>query len=182
MIRPLQLYGLRKHMQEFEFHAGKHPNHRHMIWPCETQRDSDPGDYDMIRNASQALHKTLTTAWYCSQVTHLNHSAKLFVNSKVDHGVSLDRVIFSESLCVDIKPSNTLHLSIRSYSQTYLDKNCPSHALHGPRYHEIVKWCLEYHFGFGADVQKPQLQTAVDDDVLVGLSAMIAMLDISREH
>lgn len=51
----------------------------------------------------------------------------------------------------------------------------------GPRYREIVKRCLECDFGFGANLQKPQLQTAVDDAVLGELTAMIGALDIKQE-
>lgn len=92
---------LRKHVHEL--HTGRPKARRTFLGQCDLKRTHDPGEYDTIRNASQALHKTLTTAWCCSQITHLDHSAKLFVDSKVDQGVSLDLLILSETPAMDTK-------------------------------------------------------------------------------
>ncbi|KAL4909338.1 hypothetical protein BDW74DRAFT_80223 [Aspergillus multicolor] len=109
---------LRQHLQEFQ--TGKPPSRR-QLKRCEAHLERKPEDHETIRKASQALHETLSSAWCCSQVNHLNHSAKLFVDSTVERDVSLNLLILSESLPTQEKTSDTLHLFIRSFSQTNID-------------------------------------------------------------
>jgi hypothetical protein len=51
----------------------------------------------------------------------------------------------------------------------------------GSRYKQITKKCLDCDFGFGTDLQTPQLQRAIQDGVLSELTAMISSLDISKD-
>jgi hypothetical protein len=48
----------------------------------------------------------------------------------------------------------------------------------GPRYQEIARKCLQCNFGFGTDLNKKELQTAVYGDVVCQLERMIETLSL----
>jgi hypothetical protein len=48
----------------------------------------------------------------------------------------------------------------------------------GPRYQEVVRKCLQCNFGFGTDLSKKELQTAVYGDVVCSLEKMLKALSI----
>jgi hypothetical protein len=47
----------------------------------------------------------------------------------------------------------------------------------GPRYDELTAKCLYCDFGFGADLNKPQLQGAIYESVVFELEEMVSMLE-----
>ena len=48
----------------------------------------------------------------------------------------------------------------------------------GKRYQEVVRKCLQCNFGFGTDLSKKELQTAVYGDVVCPLEEMLKALSI----
>ncbi|KAK4144172.1 uncharacterized protein C8A04DRAFT_28074 [Dichotomopilus funicola] len=50
----------------------------------------------------------------------------------------------------------------------------------GPRYDELTAKCLYCDFGFGADLNKPQLKGAIYEDVVYELEQMVGMLEVSE--
>jgi hypothetical protein len=50
----------------------------------------------------------------------------------------------------------------------------------GPRYDELTTKCLYCDFGFGADLNKPQLQGAVYENVVYELEQMVGLLEGSK--
>jgi hypothetical protein len=48
----------------------------------------------------------------------------------------------------------------------------------GPRYDELVRKCLQCNFGFGTDLSKKELQTAVYGDVVCPLEKMMEALSL----
>ncbi|KAH8702245.1 hypothetical protein BGW36DRAFT_290100 [Talaromyces proteolyticus] len=113
------LQTLRKHLNEFQ-NTNQYRNNT-SIDRRGKRRRVEYTQYEPIRHASRALHEALTTAWPCSQPTHLSHYAKLLLSVSVDQEVSLHLIILSENSRRNIRPDNPVRLSVRSYNQARID-------------------------------------------------------------
>jgi hypothetical protein len=94
---------LRKHLIEFRTQNCYGQCQDGSTKACGKQLSKLSSDYGTIRDASQALHEALTTAWSCSKLAHISHSAKLLLDVKVEREVFLKLIILSESYPLDAR-------------------------------------------------------------------------------